>query len=130
MDIDRFKPLNNEFTETKIDATILPEVQKLIRDLTQHRGEAYRHGGEEFVVILPNHDLKETCSFAEKIRATISAHEFMIDQSVIEITISVGVALWPNDGGDFDAVLSAANKAEHVAKESGRNRVESVSPSD
>ncbi len=124
LDIDHFKDLNKGYTETKVDTTVLPDFQHILRKVSDHRGAAYRHGGEEFVIILPNHDLDETRAFAERVRATIEVHNFQIDQKVITITASVGVALWPLHGSGLEEVLAAANRAEHVAKERGRNRVE------
>jgi len=123
-DIDNFKRLNENHTETTIDATILPDFQNLLKRLTDHRGGAYRHGGEEFVILLPNHDINETCAFAEKVRAAIEAYEFRIDQETITVTVSVGIALWPDHGSDFSKVMAAANRAEHGAKKQGRNRIE------
>jgi GGDEF domain-containing protein len=54
LDIDDFKRLNSAFTESVVDHAILPHFQQLLRKLTLHRGAAYRHGGEEIVVMLPN----------------------------------------------------------------------------
>ena len=130
LDIDNFKGLNTTYTETKVDETILPEVQHLIRRLTSYRGEAYRYGGEEFIVILPNHNEKEAMMFAERMRAEFEAYSFSVDEKKEALTISVGVALWPSHGADFDSLLSTANQAEHRAKEGGRNRVKLSNPSE
>lgn len=123
IDIDHFKNFNMEFTETKVDDTILPGMQRLLKKLTAQRGEAYRHGGEEFLVILPNHNKDEAMLFAEKLRVTVQTHNFNIDGAKQQLTISVGVALWPNHGEEYNQVLQAANNAEHKAKSSGRNTV-------
>jgi diguanylate cyclase (GGDEF)-like protein len=124
LDIDSFKNLNEKYTETKIDATVLPDVQRSLKKLTDSRGGAYRHGGEEFVILLPNHDIDETRAFAEKIRSAIAAHPFQIDEESITVTTSIGASVWPTHGSSFDEVLIAANHAEHAAKKQGRNRVE------
>jgi diguanylate cyclase (GGDEF)-like protein len=123
LDIDGFKKLNEKHTETKIDATVLPNFQNLLKSLTDYRGGAYRHGGEEFVIILPNHTFDESCTFAEKIRAAIETHRFRIDQEETAVTVSVGIAVWPDHGRNFVEVLAAANSAEHVAKKQGGNRI-------
>ncbi|MCZ6774147.1 MAG: GGDEF domain-containing protein, partial [Proteobacteria bacterium] len=68
IDIDHFKTLNERYTETEVDKTILPEFQNLLKQLAANRGAAYRYGGEEFVVLLPNHNSEEIMAFAEKVR--------------------------------------------------------------
>lgn len=123
LDIDNFKQLNTKYTESKVDKTLLPEAQCLIRKLTLHRGEAYRYGGEEFLVILPNHSAEEAMIFAEKVREQFESHTFNVDDGSEGLTISVGVAVWPSHGSDFDSVLQSANQAEHKAKQEGRNCV-------
>ena len=125
IDVDDFKALNSSFTESVVDRDVLPPLQCLIRDLTIHRGGAYRHGGEEFLVILPNSTLEETVAFAEKLRQQIAAKEFRIgERSCQRLTISAGVATWPNHGGTFQLVVEAANRAESAAKKDGKNRVQ------
>jgi len=123
LDIDNFKQINSRFTETVVDRTILPAFQRLVRGLCLQCGAAYRHGGEEIVVLLPNHNLEETTSFGEKLRSLIAAQRFDVEEEVVCLTVSVGVAAWPLQGNDFGAVIEAANKAEHTAKNLGRNRI-------
>jgi diguanylate cyclase (GGDEF)-like protein len=123
LDIDNFKPLNSAHSETVVDRTILPEVQRLLKSATAQRGNAYRWGGEEFVVILPNHTEPEAVAFAERLRRTVEGHSFPVGDIAVRITLSVGVALFPKDGSTFDEVLRAANAAEHAAKKAGRNCV-------
>jgi diguanylate cyclase (GGDEF)-like protein len=122
-DIDNFKKLNKRYTETKVDEKLLPEAQRLIKSLSNGRGGAYRHGGEEFVIIIPNHDQNEALVFAEKVRSAFEAHSFDAFGSRAHLTVSVGVALWPDHGVDFGSVLKAANLAEHNAKDGGRNQI-------
>lgn len=123
IDIDHFKEVNSRHTETKVDETILPEAQRLLKQLTEHRGGAYRHGGEEFVVILPNHDREEVIAFAEKVRAAFEIHKFQVDGTSEAVTVSIGVAICPDHGEALSDVLAAANSAEHLAKSEGRNTV-------
>ena len=123
IDIDKFKDLNTKYTETKVDQTIFPAAQHLLRRLTQGRGGAYRHGGEEFVVILSNHNMEEAEKFAEKVRNAFEAEIFKINGHEQRLTVSIGVAIWPQHGRTFNDVLAAANRAEHLAKDKGRNTV-------
>ena len=128
IDIDNFKALNSRHTETKVDATIFPEAQKLLRQLTDHRGGAYRHGGEEFVVILPNYDIEEVIAFAEKVRAAFETYKFQVDGTNEAMTVSIGFASWPDHGNNLSDVLAVANKAEHLAKSEGRNTIRGTRP--
>ncbi len=123
LDIDHFKTLNTTYGEQQIDKTILPEVQHILRQLSLHRGAAYRHGGEEFLLLFPNHDTSEVLALAEKARSAIDSHEFSVESATEHITISVGVAIWPVHAHDFDSLIAAANEAEHEAKREGRNQV-------
>ncbi len=123
IDIDKFKDLNSKFTEIKIDNTILPNFQKIIRNIALYRGKVYRHGGEEFVVILPNHNDEELYIFAERLRKTIENIKFKVDNKHVKITVSIGLSIYPDHGKSFNNVLKAANRAEHRAKEEGRNKV-------
>lgn len=122
VDIDQFKVLNERLTETKVDKTIFPEVQKLLAKLVQGRAGAYRYGGEEFLLILPNLDGREAEAFAEKVRETFEQSRFEVDGGVEQVTVSIGVAIWPRNGEAYQQVLEAANAAEREAKKT-RNTV-------
>jgi diguanylate cyclase (GGDEF)-like protein len=124
IDIDDFKRFNTDFHETVVDRTILPEFQQLVRSACLHKAVAYRHGGEEIVVMFPNSDLEETKAFAEKLRSCVAAHHFRIDDKrTVQTTISIGVSVFPSHGETLQQVLESANRAERRAKESGKNRV-------
>lgn len=123
LDVDDFKPLNTTFTESVIDRTVLPELQRLVRGLCLHRGAAYRYGGEELLVLLPNCPLDEASAFAEKVRGQIAAHQFQVREQPVQVTVSVGVAAWPLHGNTLAAVIERANREERNAKEHGKNRV-------
>lgn len=125
LDIDRFKVLNQRWTETIVDKTILLPAQELLSKLVQGRGESYRHGGEEFVIIMPNLDSREAVAFAEKIREAFESQSFQVQDEIVNITLSIGVALWPVNGPNYDEVLAAANRAEAQAKQT-RNTVKAA----
>lgn len=124
LDIDDFKTLNRQFTESVVDHKILGPFQEVLRDACIHRGQAYRHGGEEFLLLLPNHTPEEIGQFAERLRRRVEAHEFSVGESRVRITVSIGVALWPNHGRALNDLIVKANTAEHAAKEKGRNQVQ------
>jgi len=121
IDIDNFKTFNTKHTETLIDETLLPDTMKLVNTLAMHRGGAYRQGGEEFLVILPNYDRTEASRFAEKIRLAFETHTFRVGDEVEHLTVSIGVALWPQHGQSYDEVLKKSNQAKADAKQKKNN---------
>ncbi len=123
LDLDNFKGINTKYTESVVDRTILPDAQRLLSSLAMKRGQAYRHGGEEFVLLLPNHNQEEALAIAERIRAAFEQRTFMVDTTSETVTVSIGVALHPKHGAAYQQVLEAANLAERQAKSTGRNRV-------
>jgi diguanylate cyclase (GGDEF)-like protein len=122
LDIDHFKKLNDTFGHPAGDAALF----SLARLLLQHlrKGDhAARYGGEEFVVILPGSDPERSMLAAERLRQALAKHRFVHDGSRIPLTASLGVAVWPDDGREPDALLSSADRGLYAAKQAGRNRV-------
>jgi diguanylate cyclase (GGDEF)-like protein len=128
IDIDGFKALNGRHTETTIDQTLLPEAMRLLDGLVCWRGGAYRQGGEEFVILLPNHTVEEVNAFAERIRDAFDTRSFTVGGTEERVTVSIGVATAPTDGNSLRGILQAANDAERRAKSLGGNRVERAGP--
>lgn len=128
IDIDGFKALNTRHTEAKIDQTILPEAMRRLERLARWRGGAYRWGGEEFLILLPNQDLGDAAEFAEKVRSAFESPAFEVDAAAERVTVSVGIATWPDHGGTFQDVVQAANTAERRAKQRSGNAVELAGP--
>lgn len=116
IDLDHFKAFNERYTHAKVDETLLPDAQNILAKHAQGRGEAYRYGGEEFLVILPNHDANEAQAIAEKIRVSFEERQFEVDGTPERVTVSIGVATFPEHGDSYKAVLEAANEAEREAK--------------
>lgn len=116
LDIDNFKSLNTRHTETRVDQTILPEAMRLLTRLVNKRGSCYRQGGDEFVVILPNHDHSESLAFAEKLRAAFERYDFKVEGVAEKLTVSIGMASWPQHGSSYEEVLQRANEGKRIAK--------------
>lgn len=123
LDVDGFKQLNTTFTESVVDRTLLPDLQRLVAGFCLHRGAAYRYGGEELLILLPNSPLDEAAAFAEKVRGQIAANAFHVHEQPVQMTVSVGVAVWPLHGDTLAKVVERANREERTAKEQGKNRV-------
>ncbi|OYT19925.1 MAG: hypothetical protein CCU26_09125 [Nitrospira sp. UW-LDO-01] len=122
VDLDKFKELNTKYTEPKIDHDFLPDAMRLTESFVRVRGQAAKHGGDEYVLILPNHDATEAVAFSEKLRRRFEQHIFTVAGDKVSITISIGVALWPLHGPTYDDVLTKASSAKQSAK-AHRNRV-------
>jgi diguanylate cyclase len=118
IDIDNFRRFNNEFGH-KVGDMVLQKVSRTIKDTIRSSDRVYRYGGEEFVILLKDCDKSNALSIAEKIRIKISE----IDNSPFpSITVSLGVASYPDDGTNFSEVIVASDKALLTAKKSGKNR--------
>ncbi|MBY3421981.1 GGDEF domain-containing protein [Rhizobium laguerreae] len=125
-DIDHFKSVNDRFGHAAGDRVL----NIFAGELSAHcrAGDtAARLGGEEFVLVLKEIMPGRAEPTAERIRRAFEAREIHIDDEVLTCTVSVGVAPGRSKSLDFDAMLSAADKALYVAKRAGRNRVELAS---
>lgn len=127
LDIDHFKRLNDTYGHDAGDLVLI-EIGKKIRDSIRVSDVACRYGGEEFILILPNADLEVTRHRAEKLRSDIESGNFVYHlQELGAITVSLGVAGYPDHAQAMESILKKADEALYLAKKLGRNRVE-VSP--
>lgn len=122
LDIDHFKRYNDTFGHEAGD-TVLREVGRLLQRHVRGEDIACRLGGEEFVLMLPGVPLAVAGERAELLREairglTVSFH----GQTLGTTTVSIGVALYPQQGSDAVSLLECADKALYTAKESGRDR--------
>lgn len=118
IDLDHFKRVNDASGHAAGDK-VLRLVAALLKSKIRANDVACRHGGEEFLLILPGTTLEAARSKAEDIRA---AFELSHD-ALLGVTASVGIALFPDHGSSPDALADAADRAMYEAKASGRNRV-------
>lgn len=117
-DIDRFKNINDRFGHDQGDC-ILKELSEIVKTSIRESDIFARWGGEEFLLILPNSDLKSASITAEKLRQVI---ELSVMCGIEDVTCSFGVSLLAK-GEDFEASFKRADSALYEAKNSGRNRV-------
>jgi diguanylate cyclase (GGDEF)-like protein len=124
VDVDHFKTLNDNHGHDAGD-TVLRHVGEIMRSLFTDDAVPCRFGGEEFVVLLPNTGLKDAAARAEELRAKIEAMTIRYaDGHLPTVTISAGVATYPEMGGNLVELLRVADEALYRAKQNGRNRVE------
>ncbi len=128
MDLDRFKSVNDTHGHL-MGSHVLSEVGRLIRESIRTVDVSGRYGGEEFVSYLPEAPLVGAHQVAERIRCGIEQHPFTLDGKTIRVTISIGIAVFPDHGRDIKSLVGRADAALYRAKESGRNRV-CVEPKD
>jgi diguanylate cyclase (GGDEF)-like protein len=124
IDVDHFKTFNDNHGHDAGD-TVLRHVGEIMR--TQFADDAVpcRFGGEEFVVLLPNTLVEDAAVRAEELRARIEGLTIRYgDGQLPRVTISAGVAAYPEAGGNLMEMLRVADDALYRAKQNGRNRVE------
>ena len=118
-DIDRFKAINDSRGHAIGDA-VLAEVAYVLRKQLRAFDLTYRLGGEEFLVLLPGADLRQTALLAERLRLDVAAATFSGQQ----VTMSFGVgASTRGETFDYSGVFATADAALYEAKRSGRDRV-------
>jgi diguanylate cyclase (GGDEF)-like protein len=118
-DVDRFKQYNDAFGHPAGDE-VLKRVAGILRESVRTTDLVARYGGEEFCIMLSAASANDAMLLAERIRARIAETEF----AGRSITLSLGVASFPDNGASPEAVIAAADEALYQAKRAGRNRVE------
>ena len=113
LDIDHFKAYNDTYGHPEGDK-LLMQLAAILRNELRAADQAFRYGGEEFLVLLPHTDLAGAQVVAERIRKAVEAHT--------PVTVSLGVASY-TDGDSLDGLVAAADNALYGAKRQGRNRV-------
>lgn len=128
IDIDYFKNYNDLLGHLAGDEA-LRQVADLLEKNLRKADVVCRYGGEEFVVILPEISAEAAGKVAEKLRQAIAAASFSGEENLPDkhLTISIGVAAFPENGKNAEEMLKRADQALYKAKQSGRNRV-MVSP--
>jgi diguanylate cyclase (GGDEF)-like protein len=126
-DIDNFKNYNDQNGHPAGDEC-LRITAEVLRSSTRITDLPARYGGEEFVVLLPETERTGAMQFAEKIRAAIAATDYphKEKQPLGCVSISGGVASFPEDGKDVESLIETADRALYRCKEAGRNRVASA----
>ncbi len=125
-DIDFFKRVNDRFGHDAGDA-VLKAVAEELQSSVRGGDIACRMGGEEFAIMMPGASLSVARQRAEELRSAIAALRVRHSQiDLPAVSMSCGVAAFPDHGVTADALLRAADQALYRAKEAGRNRVESA----
>lgn len=126
IDIDNFKKFNDRYGHLQGDIAIMKIAKALNSAKRRAVDKVFRWGGEEFVVILPGSDLVNSLKIAERFRANIENVETSLEEGdePLRITASIGAAAtYPRKDTSFTTLIREAEKAMHLAKESGKNIV-------
>jgi len=128
MDVDRFKVINDSLGH-EIGDTLLRQVADRLREHSREGDMVARMGGDEFVVLIENHDnLKHLATCAQRLVEQLGA-PYTLGRRDYHVTLSIGISVFPSDGNDSQALLKAADVAMYRAKASGRNNHLFYSPS-
>jgi diguanylate cyclase (GGDEF)-like protein len=123
LDVDHFKRINDTFGHPVGD-TVLVRVAEIVSETVRKEDVFARYGGEEFAVLCRSVDVKNAAILAERLRERLAATRVEQDGESISVTISLGVAGYPDVEADTpEKLLGAADEALYDAKSAGRNRV-------
>jgi diguanylate cyclase (GGDEF)-like protein/PAS domain S-box-containing protein len=119
LDLDRFKEINDTLGHT-IGDLLLIEVARRLKTLLREEDTVARLGGDEFIVILPGTDEHGSAHIATKLLHSI-AQPYLVEHHEILSTPSIGIAVYPHDGEDFESLSKNADTAMYRVKQEGRN---------
>lgn len=123
LDVDHFKKFNDNHGHDAGD-NVLSEVANCLQDACDGEDVACRMGGEEFMLIWPGADLKTVETRANKLREKVEEMRVLYQEKHLPtVTLSAGVACYPDDERDIQALLRQADEAFYAAKDGGRNQV-------
>lgn len=122
LDLDHFKPVNDHYGHAVGDQ-LLQQVARRLQETVRTSDTVGRIGGDEFVILMPElQEISDAHGLAEKIRKALD-QPFMIDGHQLNISCSLGIAIYPEHGKDEISLAKSADSAMYRAKESGRNSV-------
>lgn len=126
LDLDHFKHVNDSLGH-KVGDALLVEIGKRLRSIVRERDTVARLGGDEFVLLLPGANAQGAARVAAKLQEA-SQRPYQIEHHELTIAPSMGIALHPQDGTEFDALTQAADVAMYHAKLDGRNTYRFFTP--
>jgi len=121
-DLDNFKPINDTYGHS-IGDEVLKHIASIMRSALRKDDTVCRYGGDEFVILIEELKSFESLeTVLTKIR-TLSNRSFMINGIELNVGISIGAAIYPNDAHTPEAILTAADQAMYNAKKEGKNSI-------
>ena len=126
LDLDHFKSVNDAFGHLRGDQVLISFAQRL-RNAIRKSDLIYRYGGDEFLLLLPNTSKVQGSALAERLLEAIREEPFEGDPP-ITLTLSLGVASFPDDGHTPETLFEKADQRHYSAKRHGRDRAVDVDP--
>ncbi|MCV2362171.1 diguanylate cyclase [Paucibacter sp. DJ1R-11] len=127
LDIDHFKHINDRHGHLAGDA-VIREIGQLLLSVCRDSDVACRYGGEEFLLLLPRTSLDSALRRAEQLRQAVSERLIIHEAQSLHVTMSLGVATFPESGSKLEDLIAQADHALYEAKQAGRNQVRSAGP--
>jgi len=121
-DIDDFKAVNDTYGHPTGDL-VLEGVGHMIADIIRHEDCGARYGGEEFMILLPETPPERARFPAERLRLSLEGFRFQADDRRFSVTISIGIAGYPQHASTMDELLEKVDQALYEAKRAGKNAV-------
>ena len=128
LDLDNFKMINDSYGHLCGDE-ILKDIASLLQENTKSEDKKIRYAGDELTVILPKVEAKDLLNVAQRLVAKIDAYHFKEKRSdkQIHLTISMGIAGYPQDSSDATELINLADKALYISKQKGKNCISTAS---
>lgn len=121
LDLDHFKTINDSIGHSTGDL-LLQQIAQRLKCTIRGNDTVSRQGGDEFIVLLPNiDDVEQVGLFAGRLLQVVS-DPYWIDEHRYDLSVSIGISIYPSDSGDMEAMYRHADSAMYRAKQEGRNR--------
>lgn len=120
-DVDHFKSVNDTYGHPTGDQ-VLKGVARIIKSMARDTDVVARYGGEEFVIIMPETDAKGAFTISERIREAVKAEVFQTEMGPLRITMSLGIATFPDHGLEKQQLIDLADQCLYHSKRNGRNQ--------
>ncbi len=122
IDIDRFKSVNDTNGHL-VGSQMLKELSAILKKQLRKPDQLFRYGGDEFIAMIHNCESKKGIEVAERIRADVEKRKFFMQNKELRITLSIGVATFPEHGKEKREIIQMADEAMYHGKKAGRNAV-------
>ena len=127
LDLDNFKDINDSLGHSVGDQ-LLQSAARRLEACVRHSDTVSRHGGDEFVVLLSEVEAAQDAARAAEKLIKAMAEPHLIGDHRLNVTLSIGISLYPDDGDDVEVVLTNADTAMYHAKRGGRNNYKRFTP--
>lgn len=121
-DVDHFKKFNDTYGHNTGDY-ILKNLAAIVRQNIRNVDLLVRYGGEEFLILSPESNADEAFAIAERVRREVENTEFLFEEKILKITISLGISSF-RAGMTPEEFIKSADRSLYLAKQNGRNRTE------